>query len=267
MAEAGPAAPARQSTEAETPMTSLTTIISTVSASFLASFVEVVEAFTIVLAVGVSRSWRPALTGMALGLAVLGCLILVLGPLLGLIPLHLLQFAIGVLLVLFGMRWLRKAILRAAGFIAIHDEAKAFAAETDQLKRQAADRRADFLAASTAFKAVLLEGVEVVFIVIAVGAGRGLIGYASLGAAAACLLVLAIGFAVHRPLSRVPENTLKFVVGVMLTSFGIFWTGEGLGANWPGADLSLIAIALLILAVALAAVRLLRNLTTAAAVP
>ncbi len=130
---------------------------------------------------------------------------------------------------------------------------------TDLLKQQAADRRADFLAASAAFKAVLLEGVEVVFIVIAVGAGRGLIGYASLGAAAACLLVLAIGLVVHRPLSRVPENTLKFVVGVMLTSFGIFWTGEGLGANWPGADGALIAIALLILAVALGSVRLLRG--------
>ena len=240
-------------------MTSLTTIVSTISASFLASFVEVVEAFTIVLAVGVSRSWRPAFTGMALGLAVLGALILLLGPLLSLIPLHLLQFAIGVLLILFGMRWLRKAILRAAGFIAIHDEEKAFAEGTDLLRQQAADRRADFLAASAAFKAVLLEGVEVVFIVIAVGAGRGLIGYASLGAAAACLLVLAIGLVVHRPLSRVPENTLKFVVGVMLTSFGIFWTGEGLGANWPGADGALIAIALVILAVALGAVRLLRG--------
>ena len=240
-------------------MTSLTTIVSTVTASFLASFVEVVEAFTIILAVGLSRGWRPAFTGMALGLAVLGALILILGPLLSLIPLHLLQFAIGVLLILFGMRWLRKAILRAAGFIAIHDEEKAFAEGTDLLKRQAADRRADFLAASAAFKAVLLVGLEVVFIVIAVGAGRGLIGYASLGAAAACLLVLAIGLVVHRPLSRVPENTLKFVVGVMLTSFGIFWTGEGLGANWPGADGALVAIALVILAVALGAVRLLRG--------
>ena len=204
-------------------MTSLTTIASTVTASFLASFVEVVEAFTIVLAVGVSRSWRPAFTGMALGLAVLGALILILGPLLSLIPLHLLQFAIGVLLILFGMRWLRKAILRAAGFIA---------------------------------SAVRASDGEIVW---SFGAGRGLIGYASLGAAAAGVLVLAIGLVVHRPLSRVPENTLKFVVGVMLTSFGIFWTGEGLGANWPGADGALIAIALLILAVALGSVRLLRG--------
>src|SRR5215470_1790564 len=241
-------------------MTSIATITSTVTAAFLASFVEVVEAFTIILAVGLSRGWRPALTGAVLALIVLGAMILVLGPLLGLVPLHLLQFAIGVLLILFGTRWLRKAILRAAGFIAIHDEEQAFATESDQLRRQAADRRADFLAGSAAFKAVLLEGVEVVFIVIAVGAGRGLVGYASLGAAAACLLVLLIGFLVHRPLSRVPENALKFVVGVMLTSFGLFWTGEGLGADWPGADAALIAIALVILAVALAAVRVLRGM-------
>jgi len=240
-------------------MNSIATITSTVTASFLASFVEVVEAFTIILAVGLSRGWRPALTGAGLALLLLGALILILGPLLGLIPLHLLQFAIGVLLILFGMRWLRKAILRAAGFIGLHDEATAFARETDLLARQAADRRADFLAGSAAFKAVLLEGVEVVFIVIAVGAGRGLLGYASLGAAAACLLVLAIGFLVHRPLSRVPENTLKFVVGVMLSSFGIFWTGEGLGTPWPGEDAALIAIAALMLAVSLLAVRLLRG--------
>lgn len=240
-------------------MNSIATITSTVTASFLASFVEVVEAFTIILAVGLSRGWRPALTGAGLALLLLGALILILGPLLGLIPLHLLQFVIGVLLILFGMRWLRKAILRASGFIGLHDEATAFARETDLLAQQAADRRADFLAGTAAFKAVLLEGVEVVFIVIAVGAGRGLLGYASLGAAAACLLVLAIGFLVHRPLSRVPENTLKFVVGVMLSSFGIFWTGEGLGTPWPGEDAALIAIAALMLAVSLLAVRLLRG--------
>jgi len=235
-------------------MTGITTITSTVTASFLASFVEVVEAFTIILAVGLARGWRPALTGTVLALLLLGALILLLGPLLALIPLHLLQFGIGVLLILFGMRWLRKAILRAAGFIGLHDEEKAFAAQADLLVRQAADRRADFLAGTAAFKAVLLEGVEVVFIVIAVGAGRGLLGYASLGAVAACLLVLAIGFLVHRPLSRVPENTLKFVVGVMLSSFGVFWTGEGLGADWPGSDAALVAIAVLFLAVALIAV-------------
>ncbi|MEK1889693.1 MAG: hypothetical protein AAAB35_19445 [Phyllobacterium sp.] len=240
-------------------MTNITTIASTMTAAFLGSFVEVVEAFTIILAVGVSRSWRPAFIGTALALAVLALIVVVLGPLLGMIPVELLQFVIGTLLILFGMRWLRKAILRAAGFIALHDEAEAFAKETDQLKRQAAERRADFIAGTAAFKAVLLEGIEVVFIVIAVGAGRGMLGYAALGAAAACLLVLAIGVAVHKPLAQVPENTLKFVVGLLLTAFGVYWTGEGLGAHWPGADLSLIAIFVILAIFSLAAVRFLRG--------
>ncbi|HEY4163909.1 MAG TPA: COG4280 domain-containing protein [Dongiaceae bacterium] len=223
-------------------MTNLTTIASTITASFLGSFVEMVEAFTIVLAVGLSRSWRPAFIGTGLALLVLAALIALFGPLLGLVPLHLLQFVVGVLLILFGLRWLRKAILRATGYIALHDEQKAFSEETEALRRQAADRRADYLAGLAAFKAVLLEGVEVVFIVIAVGAGHGLTAYASLGAAGAFVVVLAIGLIVHRPLAKVPENTLKFVVGLMLTTFGIFWIGEGLGAEWPGADLFLLAI-------------------------
>jgi len=236
-------------------MTSLATITSTVSASFLASFVEVVEAFTIVLAVGLTQSWRPAFLGSGLALLVLGALIAILGPLLGLISLHLLQFVVGTLLILFGMRWLRKAILRAIGTIALHSEDKAFAEETEELRRHARDRRADYLAGLAAFKAVLLEGVEVVFIVIAVGTAHGLTIYASLGALAALLAVAAIGFALHRPLSRVPENVLKFVVGLMLTTFGIFWTAEGLGAEWPGADLSLFGIFLILAALSLALVR------------
>ncbi|SFJ33726.1 Uncharacterized membrane protein [Phyllobacterium sp. CL33Tsu] len=240
-------------------MTNITTIASTMTAAFLGSFVEVVEAFTIILAVGVSRSWRPAIIGTVLALVVLALIVIILGPLLGLIPVELLQFVIGTLLILFGMRWLRKAILRASGFIALHDETEAFAKETDLLKRQAAERRADFIAGTAAFKAVLLEGIEVIFIVIAVGAGRGMIGYAALGAAAACLLVLAIGAAVHKPLARVPENTLKFVVGLLLTAFGVYWTGEGLGAHWPGADLSLIAIFVVLALFSLMAVRLLRS--------
>jgi uncharacterized membrane protein len=240
-------------------MTNITAITSTLSASFLGSFVEAVEALTIILAVGLSRGWRPAASGTLLALLTLAAMVMVLGPLLGLVPLDLLRFAVGVLLILFGMRWLRKAILRASGFIALHDEEKAFAEETDLLKQQSADRRADFLAGLAAFKAVLLEGLEVVFIVIAVGAGHGLIGYASLGAGAAVLLVLAIGVVVHRPLAQVPENTLKFVVGLMLTSFGVFWTGEGLGAAWPGADAALLVIAALIGAVALLAARILRG--------
>ena len=240
-------------------MTNLASILSAVSASFLASLVEVVEAFTIVLAVGLTRSWRPALTGAFLALVALALIVIILGPLLGFVPLQLLQFAIGVLLILFGMRWLRKAILRAAGYIALHDEEKIFHKETDILQHQAHNKRADYLAGLAAFKAVLLEGTEVVFIVIAVGARPGMLGYASLGAAAAVLVVIILGLIVHRPLSQIPENLLKFVVGIMLTGFGVFWTGEGLGADWPGADWSLLAIVLVIVAASLAAVRWLKT--------
>ena len=239
-------------------MPTLTTILTTVTASFLASFVEVVEAFTIVLAVGLTQSWRPAFVGSGLALVALAALVAILGPVLSLISIHLLQFVVGTLLILFGMRWLRKAILRAIGVIALHSEDKAFAQETEELHRHAKDRRADYLAGLAAFKAVLLEGVEVVFIVIAVGTAHGLTIYASLGALAALIAVSAVGFAVHRPLSRVPENLLKFVVGLMLTTFGIFWTGEGLGANWPGADLSLFGIFFILAAISLALVRGLR---------
>jgi uncharacterized membrane protein len=214
-----------------------------------------------VLAVGLSRSWRPAFIGAGLGLLTLAVLVGVFGPLLSLVPLHLLQFTVGVLLILFGMRWLRKAILRASGLLALHDEEAAFKNETDLLRRQAADRRADTLATTAAFKAVLLEGVEVVFIVIAVGAGHGLTLYASYGALAAFIVVLAIGLAVHRPLAKVPENALKFAVGLMLTSFGVFWIGEGLNADWPGADLALLAILAVLAVSAFLMVRWLRGAT------
>jgi Ca2+/H+ antiporter, TMEM165/GDT1 family len=230
------------------------------TAAFLASLVEAVEALTIVLAVATVRGWRPAGLGASAGLAMLVLIVAALGPLLDLVPLHLLQLAIGVLLLLFGLRWLRKAILRAAGIIALHDEAAAFATETAELRAQASrhEARLDWLAGVASFKAVLLEGLEVVFIVIAVGAGRGLLVPASAGALAACLLVAGFGFAVHRPLARVPENTLKFAVGVMLSAFGIFWTGEGLGVAWPGSDLAIIAFAALFLLVGLGAVALAR---------
>ena len=240
-------------------MHDLTPILSTVAASFLASFVEVVEAFTIVLAVGLTRSWRPALTGAALALALLAALVLAFGPLLSLVPITVLQFAVGLLLILFGMRWLRKAILRSVGVIALHNEELAFAKETAVLQQQAGDRRADYLAGLAAFKAVLLEGVEVVFIVIAVGAAHGQTLYASFGALAAFILVMLIGLAVHKPLARVPENALKFIVGLMLTSFGIFWTGEGIGAAWPGEDLALLFIFAVVALAAFAMVGWLRK--------
>jgi len=224
-----------------------------IGAAFLASLVEVVEAFTIVLAVGILRGWRPAALGTSAALVVLGLVIFVLGPLLDQVPLHLLQFVIGMLLLVFGMGWLRKAILRAAGIIPLHDEAAIFASESAQLADAGGRPRAslDWIAGLTAFKAVLLEGLEVVFIVIAVGAGRGLLWPASLGALAACAAVLIVGIIVHKPLAKVPENTLKFGVGVMLSAFGLFWTGEGLGIDWPGQDIALVVFAGLFLVVGL----------------
>jgi len=233
---------------------------SAMTAAFLASLVEAVEALTIVLAVATVRGWRPAGFGAIAGLMLLVLIVVALGPLIDQVPLHLLQLAIGILLLLFGMRWLRKAILRSAGVIPLHDEAMAFATETAELREKARryDARVDWLAALASFKAVLLEGLEVVFIVIALSTGRGLLVPATAGALAACLLVAGVGFVVRRPLARVPENTLKFAVGVMLAAFGIFWTGEGLGVAWPGADLSIVAFAALFLAVERAAVALAR---------
>jgi len=219
-----------------------------VSTAFLGSLVEAVEALTIVLAAASVRGWRPAALGAAAGLGLLALIVAALGPLLDRIPMHILQLTIGVLLLLFGMRWLRKAILRAAGVIPLHDEEAAFAAGTAELREHRS--RLDWLAGLASFKAVLLEGLEVVFIVIAVGAGGGLLLPASAGALGACVLVAIAGFALHRPLARVPENGLKFAVGVMLSAFGVFWTGEGLGVAWPGADLAIVGFAALFLIVA-----------------
>lgn len=234
-----------------------------VSAAFLASFVEVVEAFTIVLAVGTFQGWRPALLGTLAGLALLAGLVLAFGPLLSLVPIHALQFFVGVLLLLFGLRWLRKAVLRAAGVIALHDETAAFAKETALLEEEAwrHKSRMDWIASLTTFKAIVLEGIEVVFVVIAVGAGHGQLVPASVGALAACAIVLIIGLFVHKPLSHVPENTLKFGVGVMLSAFGVFWTGEGLGIAWPGQDLAIVGFAAVFLATGLALVASLQRPT------
>lgn len=232
-----------------------------IAAAFLASLVEVVEAFTIVLAVGTLQGWRPAAFGTLAGLFALGVLVLALGPVLDRVPLHLLQLVIGVLLLLFGAGWLRKAILRSAGVIPLRDEEAAFAAGKMDLAAEVERRpeSLDWIAGLTAFKAVLLEGLEVVFIVIAVGAGRGLIWPAAMGALAASIVVLAIGVAVAKPLSRVPENALKFGVGVMLSAFGVFWTGEGLGIDWPGNDLALLVFGALFLVVGLVTASMLRR--------
>jgi uncharacterized membrane protein len=225
------------------------------TAAFLASLVEAVEALTIVLAVATVRGWRSAGLGAFAGLVTLAVAVVALGPVLGRVPIFLLQLVIGILLLLFGLRWLRKAILRSVGAIPLHDEMAAFAKTVAELRGQVQDQRAqvDWLALVASFKAVLLEGLEVVFIVIALGASGGSLLLASAGAAAACLMVAGVGLAVHRPLARIPENTLKFAVGVMLTAFGIFWTGEGLGVTWPGADLAVLAFAALFLGTGLAA--------------
>jgi uncharacterized membrane protein len=241
-------------------MPNVTTLVSVAGPSFAASFVEAVEALTIVLAVGLARGWRPALTGAAAALAALALIVALLGPLIGAVPIRGLRFVVGVLLLLFGLRWLRKAILRAIGVVALHDEDAAFQRQTRELsdveRRQ--EQGLDWIAGAAAFKAVLLEGIEVVFIVIAVGAARGLLGLASAGAVAACIAVAAIGAAVHRPLARVPENALKFAVGGMLSAFGLFWTGESLGVEWPGGDAAILIFAALFLFVAAALVALLK---------
>ncbi len=208
------------------------------AAAFLASLVEFVEAMTIVLAVGLVRGWRSALTGVAGALIALIAIVLLFGPLISQLPIRWLQLVVGLLMLLFGMRWLRKAILRAGGIIPLHDEAAVFASETRELQRgsAAAQGRLDAIALVTSFKAVLLEGIEVVFIVLAVGAAPGLLLPASLGAGAALLLVVLLGLILHRPLALVPENSLKFMVGVLISAFGTFWIGEGLDFPWPGSD-------------------------------
>ena len=219
-----------------------------VGAAFLASMVEAVEAFTIVLAVATLYGWRPAALGAAAGFGLLAGSILLLGPMLALVPIAGLQLTIGTLLLLFGMGWLRKASLRAAGLIPLHDEDTVFATETDRIGVAARrDKRLSWIAGLAALKAIVLEGLEVVFIVLAIGAGRGLLLPAGIGAAAACILVLTVGAMLRRPLSRVPENALKFGVGVMLSAFGTFWIGEALGIAWPGADLVLFPLAALFL--------------------
>jgi uncharacterized membrane protein len=225
-------------------------------AAFLASLVEFVEALTVVLAVGSVRGWRSALAGSGAAVLVLLAIVAVLGAALTRIPLDVIQLTVGTLLLLFGMRWLRKAILRSAGIIPLHDEQAAYANETEAMRRLGGSATGwDWIAFAASFQITMLEGTEVVFIVIAIGAGgTGLLLPASLSALAALLLVIALGLAVHRPLASVPENTLKFAVGVLLSAFGTFWVGEGIGFAWPGADWSLLGLVAGFLLLALFAV-------------
>jgi uncharacterized membrane protein len=231
------------------------------TAAFLGSFVECVEAVTIVLAVGTVRGWRSALVGAAGGLAVLAALVLVLGSALAVIPLTVLQLVIGFLLLLFGLSWLRKAVLRSAGMIPLHDEHKAFESTTASLggSGAATASRWDAVALITTFKAVVLEGLEVVFIVLTVGAAGQMIVPASVGAAGAAVAVALAALVLRRPLSRVPENTLKLAVGVLIGSFGAFWIGEGLGFHWPGGDLAIAGLAAVFLTMSLLIIAVLRR--------
>ena len=229
--------------------------------AFLASAVEAVEALTIVLGVGVVRGWRSALIGVGAALVVLGALIAVLGPALGSIPIDGLRLVVGALLLVFGLQWLRKAILRSSGYKALHDEDEAYREERERAAAAGLEQRAhlDWYSFTVAFKGVLLEGLEVVFIVIAFGAAQERFDVAIVGAAAAVVLVAVVGVLVRKPLERVPENTIKYTVGVMLTSFGCFWAAEGAGVSWPGDELSLLGVIAFVWALAYGLVRMLRR--------
>jgi uncharacterized membrane protein len=235
--------------------------------AFLASAVEAVEALTIVLGVGVVRGWRSTLIGVGAALIVLAALIAALGPALGRIPIGSLRLVVGALLLVFGLQWLRKAILRASGYKALHDEDEAFREERERAAAAGADQRGgvDWYSFTVAFKGVLLEGLEVVFIVIAFGAAQGRFDVAIAGAAAAVVLVVVVGVLVRKPLERVPENTIKFAVGLLLTSFGIFWAAEGAGVDWPSDELSLLAVIAFVGALSFGLVRSLRRQRLSAA--
>ncbi|TML24235.1 MAG: hypothetical protein E6G32_04310 [Actinobacteria bacterium] len=237
------------------------TAVFLVLSAFLASAVEMVEALTIVLAVGVTRDWRSALSGVGAATLSLAAIVAALGPALTLIPIDTLRLVVGALLLVFGLQWLRKAILRASGYVSLHDEEAAFARETAEARAAGLERRAglDWYAFTIAFKGVLLEGLEVAFIVLSFGSTQGSIPLAALGAGVAVVLVAVAGLVAHAPLARVPENTLKFAVGTMLTTFGIFWAAEGTGAHWPGGDASLPAVLGFVLLLSVAFVALLRR--------
>jgi uncharacterized membrane protein len=235
---------------------------------FVACTVEAVEALTIVLAVGTTRSWRSTMFGLGAALALLGVVTVALGPALTTLPIGVLRVVVGGLLLTFGLQWLRKAVLRASGLKALHDEAETFSEELASARDAGAvGHGLDPYSFTVSFKGVFLEGLEVVFIVLTFGANQHRVALAAAAAAVAVLLVAVVGVAVHAPLSRVPENAMKFGVGVMLTSFGIFWGAEGAGAHWPGGDAALLAIVPAVLLLALAQVRALRAQRPTAAEP
>jgi uncharacterized membrane protein len=232
-----------------------------VLASFLACAVEMVEALTIVLAAAVTRGWRSVRFGIAAALVALAAVVAAVGPALTRLPLGALRVAVGFLLLVFGLQWLRKAILRASGYLPLHDEDAIYARTVGNARNAAGDTAAsgiDWYAFTLSFKGVFLEGLEVAFIVVTFGAAHDDFALTALSAAAALVVVAGVGVVVHRPLSRVPENTMKFAVGLMLTSFGTFWGAEGAGAHWPGSDAAILAVIAFYAAFAFVSVALLR---------
>jgi uncharacterized membrane protein len=232
-------------------------------AAFLACAVEAVEALTIVLAAGTAhRQWRSALTGVGAALVVLAVIVAALGPALTAVPLRALRLLVGALLLVFGLQWLRKAILRGSGHKALHDEAEIYRTElaaARAVERTSRGGVADWYAFTLSFKGVLLEGLEVAFIVITFGSNAKDVPLAALAAAAAVVGVVVLGLVVRAPLARAPENAMKFIVGVMLTAFGVFWGGEGAGAHWPGNDASLPVLVVGVAAFGLGLIALLRR--------
>jgi uncharacterized membrane protein len=229
---------------------------------FLACTVEAVEALTIVLAVGTTRSWSSAMSGVGAATLALAVIVIALGPALTSLPIDVLRVVVGGLLLIFGLQWLRKAILRGAGLKAKHDELETYQEEAEAARAAGAqDPGFDGYAFTIAFKGVLLEGLEVAFIVLTFGANQHDVGLAAAAAGLAVLTVVVAGAAARAPLARVPENTMKLVVGVMLSSFGMFWGAEGAGAHWPGGDAALLAVIPSVLLAALATIWTLRRAT------
>ena len=236
-------------------------VITLAVAVFLACAVEAVEATTIVLAAATARDGRSAAAGTVAALLLLALIVLVAGPSIQLLPIGVLRLIVGALLLVFGLGWLRKAIARASGAKPLHDEDAIYrrtVATSEGVERRARFGVSDGYAFVLSFKGVLLEGLEVVFIVVTFGSSAHQLGVAAIAAAAAVILVAALGFAVRGPLSRIPENTLKFIVGILLTTFGIFWSAEGAGAVWPGADLALLALVVFVAALSAVSVLVLR---------
>jgi uncharacterized membrane protein len=230
-------------------------------AAFLACSVEMVEALTIVLAVGVTRGWRSTFIGVATATVALAAVIAALGPALTAIPIESLRLVVGGLLLIFGLQWLRKAILRASGFKALHDEEAIFVKEREAARLAGTEHHAgmDWYSFTVAFKGVFLEGLEVAFIVLTFGSSQHNVGLAAVAAVTALVVTAGVGLVVHAPLSRVPENTMKFAVGVMLATFGIFWGAEGAGVKWPGNDASIPGILAFVLILSLILVPTLRQ--------